>query len=291
MKSGFVSIIGKPNVGKSTLINRIIGSKISIVSPKSQTTRNSIEGIYNDDDSQIVFIDTPGIHKPFNELGKALDKISYGTIRDCEVCLLMVDAGHSYSDDDAFLCEHIQFDCKLVVVFNKIDTTNIELISIVKKKYEELFPSAIFAEICAKDGFGVEDLVKTIKNNLDEGPRYFDVTQVTDRDLKFRIQEIVREKLLLLLKEEVPHGAMVMCEDIRQEGGKTVVYANIIVEKDGHKGIVIGKGGKMIKKIGTYSRQDIEQLIGKHIILDLNVKVVENWRNSSSFLARSGYKF
>lgn len=290
MKSGFVSIIGKPNVGKSTLLNKIIGSKISIVTPKCQTTRNSIQGIYNDDDSQIIFIDTPGIHKPFNELGKALDKVSYSSIRDSDISLLVVDTSKNYSDDDAFLTDHIKFDNKLIVVFNKIDRTNIELITKIKAKYKEIYPDCEFIEICALDGFNVDGLIKLIKENLPEGPQYYDTTLVTDRDLSFRIQEIIREKILLLLKEEVPHGVLVIVEEIQKEDGRPNIYAKIIVEKESHKGILLGKYGSMIKKIGTYSRQDIEKMIGKHVNLELVVNVVSDWRNSSRFLIKAGYK-
>jgi len=290
MRSGFVSIIGKPNVGKSTLLNKIIGSKISIVTPKCQTTRNSIQGIYNDDDSQIIFIDTPGIHKPFNELGKALDKVSYSSIRDSDISLLVVDTSKNYSDDDAFLTDHIKFDNKLIVVFNKIDQTNIELITKIKAKYKEIYPDCEFIEICALDGFNVDGLIKLIKENLPEGPQYYDTTLVTDRDLSFRIQEIIREKILLLLKEEVPHGVLVIVEEIQKEDGRPNIYAKIIVEKESHKGILLGKYGSMIKKIGTYSRQDIEKMIGKHVNLELVVNVVSDWRNSSRFLIKAGYK-
>ena len=290
MKSGFVSIIGKPNVGKSTLLNKIIGSKISIVTPKCQTTRNSIQGIYNDDDSQIIFIDTPGIHKPFNELGKALDKVSYSSIRDSDISLLVVDTSKNYSDDDAFLTDHIKFDNKLIVVFNKIDQTNIELITKIKAKYKEIYPDCEFIEICALDGFNVDGLIKLIKENLPEGPQYYDTTLVTDRDLSFRIQEIIREKILLLLKEEVPHGVLVIVEEIQKEDGRPNIYAKIIVEKESHKGILLGKYGSMIKKIGTFSRQDIEKMIGKHVNLELVVNVVSDWRNSSRFLIKAGYK-
>ena len=290
IKSGFVTIIGKPNVGKSTLLNRIIGSKISIVTPKCQTTRNSIQGIYNDKDSQIIFIDTPGIHKPFNELGVALDKVSYSSIRDSDISLLLVDCSKDYNEEDSFLTDKIKFDNKLIVVFNKIDLTNIELITRIKNKYKEIYPSTDMIEICAKDGFNIPDLITLIKKYLPEGPRYYDETIVTDRDLSFRIQEIIREKILLLLKEEVPHGVLVLVEEIHKEEGRPSIYAKIIVEKESHKGIILGKKGSMIKKIGTYSRQDIEKMIGQHINLELVVNVVENWRNSSRFLVKAGYK-
>lgn len=290
MKSGFVSLIGRPNVGKSTLLNRLIGQKISIVTPKSQTTRNSIEGIYNDEDSQIIFIDTPGIHKPFNRLGEAMDKLSYSSIRNSDLAVFLVDASHDLNEGDMFLFEHLKFDNELIIAFNKIDLTNINLITKLKEKYKEKFPKAHILEIKAIDGFGIDDLLNKIKELLPEGPQYYDVNTVTTRDLSFRIQEIIREEILNLLKEEVPHGVSIICEDIREKKNEVEIFAKIIVEKDSQKGIVIGKGGKMIKKIGTRSRIQIEQMIGRHINLELVVQLVENWRNSSSFLAKVGYR-
>ena len=284
MKSGFVSLVGRSNVGKSTILNAIIGKKISIVTPKKQTTRNSIQGIYNDNDSQIIFIDTPGIHKPINELGVKMDKASYSSIRDCDVAVLVVDASRPFGEGDQFLFDHLKFDCKLVIAFNKIDLTNIELVSALKEKYKEHYHPLAIVELSAIEKFGIEDLIKIIKENLDEGPQYYDLETITNMDIKFRIQEIIREKMLLLLKEEVPHSAAVICSDIVNDVTPIEVYAKIIVERDSQKGIVIGAKGKMIKRIGTLARKDIEQLIGRHINLQLMVQVVDNWRNSSRFL-------
>ena len=284
MKSGFVSLVGRSNVGKSTILNAIIGKKISIVTPKKQTTRNSIQGIYNDNDSQIIFIDTPGIHKPINELGVKMDKASYSSIRDCDVAVLVVDASRPFGEGDQFLFDHLKFDCKLVIAFNKIDLTNIELISALKEKYKEHYHPLAIVELSAIEKFGIEDLIKIIKENLDEGPQYYDLETITNMDIKFRIQEIIREKMLLLLKEEVPHSVAVICSDIVNDVTPIEVYAKIIVERDSQKGIVIGAKGKMIKRIGTLARKDIEQLIGRHINLQLMVQVVDNWRNSSRFL-------
>lgn len=284
MKSGFVSLVGRSNVGKSTILNAIIGKKISIVTPKKQTTRNSIQGIYNDNDSQIIFIDTPGIHKPINELGVKMDKASYSSIRDCDVAVLVVDASRPFGEGDQFLFDHLKFDCKLVIAFNKIDLTNIELVSALKEKYKEHYHPLAIVELSAIEKFGIEDLIKIIKENLDEGPQYFDLETITNMDIKFRIQEIIREKMLLLLKEEVPHSVAVICSDIVNDVTPIEVYAKIIVERDSQKGIVIGAKGKMIKRIGTLARKDIEQLIGRHINLQLMVQVVDNWRNSSRFL-------
>lgn len=284
MKSGFVSLVGRSNVGKSTILNAIIGKKISIVTPKKQTTRNSIQGIYNDNDSQIIFIDTPGIHKPINELGVKMDKASYSSIRDCNVAVLVVDASRPFGEGDQFLFDHLKFDCKLVIAFNKIDLTNIELVSALKEKYKEHYHPLAIVELSAIEKFGIEDLIKIIKENLDEGPQYYDLETITNMDIKFRIQEIIREKMLLLLKEEVPHSVAVICSDIVNDVTPIEVYSKIIVERDSQKGIVIGAKGKMIKRIGTLARKDIEQLIGRHINLQLMVQVVDNWRNSSRFL-------
>ncbi len=289
MKSGFVCLVGRSNVGKSTILNRIIGKKISIVSPKSQTTRNSIQGIYNDDESQIVFIDTPGIHKPKNTLGETMDKVSYSSIRDCDLAIFVVDASKQFNEGDQYLFDHLKFDCKVIVVLNKIDETNVELINDLKERYNKQYNPLEIVQTCAFDGFGIKDLIEAIKRNLDEGPQYYDVTTTTNRDLAFRIQEIIREKMLNLLREEVPHSSTVICEKIDEEEYPMTIYAKIIVEKDSQKGIVIGARGSMIRKIGTYARQDIETMIGKHINLQLNVQVVENWRNSSRFLVRNGF--
>lgn len=289
MKSGFVCLVGRSNVGKSTILNRIIGKKVSIVSPKSQTTRNSIQGIYNDEDSQIIFVDTPGIHKPKNALGETMDKISYSSIRDCDLAIFVVDASKPFNEGDQYLFDHLKFDCNVIIVLNKIDETNVELVNDLKNGYVEQYHPVEVVQTCAFDGFGIKDLIGAIKKNLDEGPQYYDVSTTTNRDLAFRIQEIIREKMLTLLREEVPHSSTVVCEKIDDEEYPLTIYAKIIVEKDSQKGIVIGSRGIMIRKIGTYARQDIEAMLGKHINLQLNVQVVENWRNSSRFLVRNGF--
>ena len=290
MKSGFVAIVGKPNVGKSTILNAIIGSKISIVTSKNQTTRNSIQGIYNDDDSQIIFIDTPGIHKPRSVLGEMMDKASYSSIRDCDIALFIVDASKKFDEGDQYLFDHLNFDCKLIVVFNKIDETNIELINELKKKYQERYNPINIIETSAIEKFGLDDLIKSIKNNLEEGPQYYDVNTVTNMDLAFRIQEIIREKMLVLLKEEVPHSTTVICTDIVKDSNPLEIYCKIIVEKESQKSIVIGSKGKMIKKIGIRARHDIEDMMGRHIDLKLLVQVVENWRNSNKFLNKTWFR-
>ncbi len=287
MKSGFVTILGKPNVGKSTLLNAIIGKKISIITNKSQTTRDAIQGIYNDDDSQIIFVDTPGIHKPNSELDRKMDKQTYSNIRNNDLSLLVVDASRRPNEEDEFIFNCVRIETPLLVVFNKIDLTNIELIGKLKEIYKEKFPNAKFIEIVATESFNLDTLIKEIKELLPEGPQYYDTKTITNRDFKFMVQEIIREKMLLLLKEEVPHSCAVLCDDINFYKEKNI-YAKIVVEKDGQKGIVIGKQGKMIKKIGTLARKDIEELVGHNVNLELFVQVVKDWRNSASFLTKIG---
>lgn len=290
MKSGFVAIVGKPNVGKSTILNALIGSKISIVTPKNQTTRNSIQGIYNDNDSQIVFIDTPGIHKPRSVLGEMMDKASYSSIRDCDIALFIVDASKKFDEGDQYLFDHLNFDSRLIIVFNKIDETNIELITDLKERYIKRYNPIKVIETSAIEKFGLDDLIKGIKENLDEGPQYYDVNTITNMDLAFRIQEIIREKMLILLKEEVPHSTTVVCTDIVKDSNPLEIYCKIIVEKDSQKAIVIGSKGKMIKKIGIRARHDIENIMGRHVDLKLLVQVVENWRNSNKFLVNNWFR-
>jgi len=289
MKSGFVTILGRPNVGKSTLLNNIIGQKISIISPKSQTTRDSIQGIYSDDDSQVIFVDTPGIHKPKTELDRYMDKTAYYNIRNNDLALLLVDASKPYSEGDDFIVENVRIDVPLIIAFNKIDLTNVDLVSSLKDKYTKAFPDAKIVEIVALNGFNVEELLKIIKDMLPEGPQYYDVNQVTDRDFKFMIQEIIREKMLHYLKEEVPHSVAVICDDVNFNREKNV-FAKIVCEKESQKGIIIGKQGKMIKKIGIAARKDIEDLLSHNVNLELKVQVVPDWKDSPSFLARTGYK-
>jgi GTP-binding protein Era len=289
IKSGFVAIVGKSNVGKSTLLNKFIGQKISIVTSKKQTTRNAIQGIYNDDECQIVFIDTPGIHKAKSELGEMMDKASYSSIRDCDLALFVVDSSHEVDEGDQYLFDHLKFDCPVIVVFNKIDETNIDLITKLKEQYIEKYHPIAFIETVATEGFNVNELLELIKKNLEEGPRYYDVETVTDATISFRVQEIIREKMLVLLKDEVPHSSAVICQNIDYDEVPCQIYVKVIVEKESQKGIVIGSKGKMIKKIGTRARHDIEYMLGRHVNLDITVQVVENWRNSSSFLVKKWY--
>lgn len=290
MKSGFVALIGRPNVGKSTLLNAILNKKVSIISPKPQTTRNSIMGVYNDDESQIVFVDTPGIHKPYFKLGEYMNKVAFASTRDVEAIVLLVDSSLEFGEGDQYLVDHIHSDAPIFVVFNKIDLTNILLITRLKEKYRELFPDSKFIEISALNNVSIDDLLKELKNCLSEGPQFFPREQVTDKDNAFVISELIREKILYLTKQEIPHSVAVYVEKIEEKKDKYNIYATIVVERDTQKGILIGKGGKMIKRIGVLARKDIEAYLNKRVNLTTFVRVEEEWRNSTRCLREFGYQ-
>jgi len=271
-------------------MNNFVSQHLSIISPTAQTTRNSIKGIYTSNEAQIIFIDTPGIHKPQTDLGVELDKKAYRSIRDCDLAVFIVDASKEFNDGDQYLFDHLKFDVPLIIVFNKIDLTNIELITRLKDKYEQKFPEARVVEVSALEKFNLDGLVKVIKSKLEEGPQYYDVDTITDKDVKFQIQEIVREKCLKFLSEEVPHGIVVICDEVKSNARNLEASCRIICEKESQKGIIIGKGGRMIKRIGSTAREDLEKKFKKHVIVDVVVRVVEDWRNSSKYLVDLGYK-
>ena len=292
MKSGFVAILGRPNVGKSTLINNIVNHNVSIVTDKSQTTRNNIIGIYNAEEVQIVFLDTPGIHKPKQQLGKEMNNMAYSAAHDVDVAVLVVDASKPFGAGDQFIIEHLDIhNTSLVIVFNKIDLARLNETEELKKTYREIFPKAFFIDTVAKERFNIDELIKTIVNLLPEGPAYYPTEMVTDKDEIFQIKEIIREKILKSLREEVPHSIAIYMDHIDWESKPIEIIASIIVEKDSQKGIVIGAGGKRIKEIGSRARSDIERLLGKHVYLELKVKVDEDWRNEPKSLANYGYKY
>ncbi len=292
MKSGFVAILGRPNVGKSSLLNCILNKKVSIVTDKSQTTRNNIKGIYNSEDAQIIFVDTPGIHKPHQTLGVEMNKMAFSAAHDVDVSILVVDASKPFGTGDQYLIDHLDIhNTKLIIVLNKIDETRIDLVTSIKKEYLKVFPDATYIETIATEGFNVKGLTKTIIDLLPEGPRYYPVEVVSDKDEIFQIKEIIREKILKILRDEVPHSIAIYMRNIEWEENPIHIQADIIVEKDSQKGIVIGAGGKRIKLIGSKARTDIEELLNKHVYLELFVKVESDWRNEEKILSTLGYKF
>ena len=291
MKSGFVAILGRPNVGKSTILNGVINKKVSIVTDKSQTTRNQIKGIYNSKDLQIIFIDTPGIHKPHAKLGEEMNVMAYSAAHDVDVNILVVDASRPFGEGDEFLLEHLDIkNAPLIIVLNKIDEARITEVQALKDKYHELLPDAEIIETVAKEKFNLDLLIKTVEKYLEEGPEYYPVESYTDKDEVFQIKEIIREKVLKTLRDEVPHSIAIYVNNIDYESNPMHILATIIVEKDSQKGIVIGKNGQRIKHIGQKAREDIEKLLKKHIFLELFVKVKDDWRNNDDLLEQYGYK-
>lgn len=292
MKSGFVAILGRPNVGKSTILNGILGHKISIVTDKSQTTRNAIKGIYNDENTQIVFIDTPGIHKPHAKLGEEMNNMAYSAAHDVDAAILVVDASLPYGEGDEFILSHLDINkTPLIIVFNKIDQTRIDRITALKATYQEKFPEAILIETVATEKFNLDEIKRKVIELLPEGPRYYEETALTDKDEVFQIKEIIREKTLKILRQEVPHSIAIYVENIEWESNPMHIQASIIVEKDSQKGIVIGQNGKRIKLIGQKARESIEAYLHKHVFLKLFVKVEEGWRDNEKLLENYGYKY
>lgn len=290
MKVGFVSIVGRPNAGKSTLINSIIGSKVAIVSDKAHTTRNNIQGIYNDDDSQIIFIDTPGIHKPMHKLGKYMNSQSYYSIEDTNVILFMVDATEKIGKGDKFILEKLkEVDSNVFLVLNKVDRIKKENLFPMIEEYNKLFDFKEIIPISALKKDNIDDLIKTIKKYLDEGERYYSEDYYTDKSINFMVSEIVREKVLNLTHEEVPHVVTCVLEKYEEEKNSIHINVLIIVEREGIKRILVGHSGSMIKEIGIEARKDIEELVGKKVYLELFVKTVNNWREKDKYLAEFGF--
>ena len=297
MKSGFIGIVGRPNVGKSTLLNQIMGEKIAITSDKPQTTRNTIRGIYTRSETedregvQMVFIDTPGIHKGKNKLGTAMTDMAAGTLREVDLILFLIDGPLSAGPGDRYIVEMMRtVDTPKILVVNKTDTMQPEKYLQIYNEYEEL---GLFDDIygtSAKNGTNVQELVERIEDFLEEGPMYFPEDMITDYPERFLVSEVIREKLLLYLQEEVPHGVAVEIESFREEPKITRISAVIYCEKKSHKGIIIGSGGKKIKGVGKAARLELEALLGTKIYLELFVKVRENWRDSDFDLSNFGYK-
>ncbi|MCI9233043.1 MAG: GTPase Era [Bacilli bacterium] len=290
MKSGFVSLIGRPNVGKSTLLNEIVGTKVAITSPKPQTTRNIIEGIYNDLETQIVFVDTPGIHKPTHKLGNVLNKQAYYSIDDVDVILFLVDASEELGLGDKYIIERLKEVTKpVLLILNKIDKIPKEHILEKIVAYQKLYDFKEYIPVSALKKENVNDIIGTLKNYLPDQIQYFDSNTVTNQSLPFLISEMVREKVFLLTDEEVPHSVTCVTEAIEKQKGSFHIHVAVIVDRDSLKRIIIGKNGSMIKEIGAQARMDIEKIIGKKIYLELFVKTIPKWRDKEKYLNEFGY--
>ena len=291
MKSGFVSLIGRPNVGKSTLLNALIGQKIAITSNTVGTTRNMIQGIYHDDDLQIIFVDTPGIHKPQNKLGQVLNKQAYYNLDDVDVILFLVDVTVPLGKGDKFIIEKLkETNVPVILILNKIDKITYEQILPKIAEYKELYDFKEIVPVSAFKRKNIDELIKTVSNYLTDDIKYFDDNTITNVSTTFSISELIREKVLLLTKEEVPHSVTCIIDDISEDNHNVSISASIIVDRENLKKILIGANGQMIKKIGIEARRDIEEFLNKKVYLDLRVKVVNNWRDKDQFLNQIGYQ-
>lgn len=293
MKSGFIAVVGRANVGKSTLMEKILKEKISIISNKAQTTRDKIQIIYNDSESQIIFIDTPGIQNPKNKLQEKLFQFSEESIKEADIITFVVDNSLEIGKLDSQIIEMLEtINLPKILLINKIDLLEDEEIEQIKNNYENL---AIFDKIIgisALNDSNVDSYIETIKEMLDEGPAYYDTDMITDKSERFIVSEIIREKALNNLSEEVPHGIAVRIDDFKKRENKNLIDINatIIVERNSHKEIVIGKAGSMVKKIGTEARKEIETFLSSKVNLKLWVKVEKNWRKKEKLVDRFGYK-
>ena len=291
-KSGFVAIVGRPNVGKSTFMNYVLGQKIAIMSDKAQTTRNKIQGVYTNQNCQIVFLDTPGIHKPKHELGNFMVESAYSALKEVDAIIFMVNAAEKRGPGDDFIIEKLKkIKTPVFLVLNKIDLISPDELLDRVESYQETIPFAGIIPISVLQGNNVQELMTTLTNHLPEGPQYYPSDQITDHPEYFVVSELIREKILHLTKEEIPHSVAVTVDKMQKdEFDKVHVYANIIVERPTQKGIIIGKGGKLLKEIGVRARKDIEQLLGNKVYLELWVKVEKDWRKKKSHLQDFGYR-
>ena len=291
-KSGFAAIVGRTNVGKSTLLNKIIGQKIVITSDKPQTTRQRLKGVYTNESGQIVFIDTPGIHKPKYKLGEFLIDETKTAIPDADVVLFLVDGSVEAGTGDKWVADNLlNISTKIILVVNKVD-----LIKDLKKRdeiietYQNMFENKLeVVKVSAKTGRNIDTLIKNIIKNFKEGPKYYDEDEVTDQNMRLIAKEIIREKVLLLTQDEIPHSCAVKIDKFEELPDIVKIKATIHVEHDSQKGIVIGKKGIMLKNIGTQARKELEELVENKVFLELFVKVSKNWRKNESFLKDFGY--
>ncbi len=290
MKSGFVSLVGRPNAGKSTLLNSIIGKKVAITSNKPQTTRNNIQGIYHEEDTQIVFVDTPGIHKPNHKLGSYLNKQAYYSATDVDVILFLIDASKEFGRGDEFVLNKIKEAKKpIILVVNKIDKlTNEEILTKINE-YKEIYEFADIVPVSALKKNNTKELIKTIKQYLTDEIKYYEDDQITNKPITFMISEIVREKIFELTEEEVPHSLTCIVENIEKDKNSYHINVAIIVDRDALKRIIIGKQGSMIKEIGIRSRKELEEFLGKKVYLETYVKTIKKWRDKEKYLQEFGF--
>ncbi len=290
MKSGFIGIVGRPNVGKSTLINSLIGYKIAITSNKAGTTRNNIQGIYTDSDSQMVFIDTPGIHKPKHKLGKLLNEEAYLSLDDVDIILYLVDVTEEFGRGDNFVLEKIKEARKnTFLVLNKVDKIKKDSLFKIIDDYSKLYDFKEIIPISALKKDNIKDLIKTLKKYLPDEVMYYSENDITNTSIEFRICELIREKILKLTNDEVPHSVTCLVEEYIEKDDKVIISVVIITERDSIKSIIIGKNGNMLKDIGTKARCDIEDMLGKKVYLNLFVKTVKNWRDKEKYLKEYGF--
>mgnify|MGYP004551338359 FL=1 len=289
MKSGFVSLVGRPNVGKSTLLNSILEMKLAITSNVAGTTRNIIQGIYNDDESQIVFIDTPGIHKPINKLGTYLNRKAYAMADDVDINLFIIDAASGFGRGDKFILERLkEMNKTTFLLINKVDQIKKDELLKLIDQYKDLYNFSEIIPISALKGDNVEDLIKTIKKYLKNDIKYYQDDVITNVSRNFIIAEMVREKLLRLTKKEVPHSITCLVENYEDVGDYINISVLIIVDRDNLKKIIIGKQGQMLKQVGVEARTDIEEFLGKKVFLQTYVKTIDNWRDREKYLKEFG---
>ena len=289
-RSGFVSLIGRPNVGKSTLLNQLLRRKVAITSDRPQTTRNAIRGILTTDQAQLVFVDTPGLHKPVTALGKRLNSVVRGTLAELDVVVFLVDVSEGVGGGDAFIADVLRgLSTPILVAMNKVDVVDAAKVAEQEARAATLGSWPTYA-ISARTGTGVQQLVGEISRNLPEGPMYYPRDMQTDQPERVLVAELVREKVLELTREEVPHSVAVVVEEMEaNERGLVTIDVTIYVERASQKGIVIGKGGSLLKEVGTKARKEIEALLGSRVLLRLRVKVERDWQRRESLVERFGY--
>lgn len=290
-KSGFVALVGRPNAGKSTLLNQVLGQKVAIVSDKPQTTRTKIQGIYTDERMQAVLFDTPGIHKSKHKLGDYMNKAAEVTFGDVDVICYLVDASQKFGGGEAFVCQALtQQKTPVFLLLNKLDLLTEEELAAAEEVYAAKLPFAKILPISAKEGEGVDELLDALAEVLPAGPKYYDEEEVTDQPERQIMAEIIREKIFLATREEIPHSvAVVLNQYQRRENGMLYLEAFIYVERDSQKGIIIGRGGSMLRQIGSAARTEIENLFEEQVYLELRVKVKKDWRDDPMLLKSFGY--